>query len=92
MGEAPTVPDGTLVYLCNLEWCDDGYHEEEPVEFQAFLFRGDIDEFNGESLYCFPLDQGEIVTAYRMPCQTWYARTKPERMTVEEARRRLAAY
>lgn len=78
------LTENSLVYVCNPEWCDDYFHVEEPELFQAFLFHGDVDEFSGDSSYCFPLSEGEVITAYRMPCLTWYV-AKPQRMTVKEA-------
>lgn len=92
MSELPegVLDDLTLVYLCNPEWCDDGFHVEDPEPFEAFLFKGDVEEFSSDWCHCFPLSEGEIITAYRMPCRTWF-KSKPERMTVLQAKEKLTS-
>lgn len=93
MGEAPAPPDGTLVYLCNPEWCEDGFHEDFDEVFVAFFAKNvDVEELtNEDGDVCIPLSKGDIRVAYKMPCGTWWA-NRPNLMTVERARERLFAY
>lgn len=84
----PELDDLTLVYLCDSEWCDEGFHIEPPVAFDAFAFRGDVDEFSGDGFYMFPIKEGRLTVAWRMPCKTWFV-NKPKKMTVLEAKEKL---
>lgn len=79
------TPD-TLVYICNLEWCDEGYHVEPPEMFPALYTKADIEEFGGDDGHLIPLNEGELRMGYRFPCGTWWAKD-PRRMTYAEAMR-----
>lgn len=80
------MSDERMVWMCDIEWCDEGYHVEGPEEFDAFRFDGDVEEYSGDGIHLIPLSEGQITKGYRFRCGTWFD-YKPPRKTEAEARR-----
>lgn len=87
--------DDQPVYLCDPEYCDDGYHVDEPISFMAWhINRGPsfFDEYgSGNNEWTvFPADEAEVVCkkAFKMKCGTWF-RSMPELLTKKQAEKRL---
>lgn len=61
------------VYVCDPEWCDDGYHEEAPEEIMGWHMPTlDPYEYGNYSESWLFIPEGELKVTYqkawRMPC------------------------